>query len=53
MKKPKRVEVVVQGYELRCGKCGELFVARRPDATFCGPPCKQAAYRERAKKAAR
>jgi hypothetical protein len=31
-----------------CGACGALVTAGRADSSYCGPPCRQKAYRRRA-----
>lgn len=31
----------------QCARCGKGFLARRRDAKYCGPACKQVAYRGR------
>jgi hypothetical protein len=37
--------------ERPCARCGQSFVSRRTNALYCSSPCRQAAYRERRKKA--
>jgi hypothetical protein len=36
-------------YEVTCTGCGATFTATRPDARYCSSPCRQRAYRRRAK----
>jgi hypothetical protein len=31
---------------VKCARCGELFTAKRSDARYCGPNCRQAARRK-------
>lgn len=31
--------------ELQCAQCGETFTAKRSDAKYCGPACRQRARR--------
>jgi hypothetical protein len=33
------------GYQRYCCVCGRCWVARRKDACYCGPKCRQAAHR--------
>jgi hypothetical protein len=37
--------------EYQCPQCGDWFVPKHPSATYCSDACRQAAYRERQRKA--
>lgn len=44
-----RYKVGDADYSVKCVQCGELFEARRSDASFCSPNCRVAYSREPAK----
>jgi rRNA maturation endonuclease Nob1 len=49
MPAPKQFDVRARPYHMMCDICGTKFRAKKSDARFCGPTCRQRAKRKRDK----
>lgn len=47
----KSAELGLRKHKIHCHRCGVLFAAWRVDAKYCGSACRQAAHRDRRRRA--